>query len=155
MSPNYPNNYENNKDCQITIRFAPDQAVAIIFEVLDVMSDNTGDCHYDYLAVHDGDSISSPMIGPRLCVTSPAGTKLKSTGNVMTLHFHTSSAVVGSGFKSYVDYGKKHDKIRNFGEYWNNSMFHLYLTVSMLTIIISTQSHIPLPLRKLQHRKLK
>ena len=97
ISPNYPYDYEGNKDCQVTIRFAYNQVGAIMFEAFDVKRDTT--CSFDYLAVHDGNDTDSPMIGPKLCGTSPAGTTLKSTGNVMTLHFHTDRTVTRSGFK--------------------------------------------------------
>ena len=53
------------------------------------------------------------MIGSKLCGTSPAGTKLKSTGNVMTLHFHTDRYTVKSGFRIFADAGKKYDKTLN------------------------------------------
>ena len=53
------------------------------------------------------------MIGSKLCGTSPAGTTLKSTGNVMTLHFHTDRSTVESGFRVFADAGKKYDKTLN------------------------------------------
>ena len=47
-SPNYPNEYENNKDCQLTIRVASDQLVNIFVEAFNAESHST--CGYDYLA---------------------------------------------------------------------------------------------------------
>lgn len=112
MSPHYPNKYERNKDCQITIRVPFNQMVEIRFEAFEVLSSHL--CKVDYLAVHDGDSTSSPMIGSKLCGKSPTGTTLKSTGNVMTLHFHTnrySTLASRSGFNIYADVGKNNDII--------------------------------------------
>ena len=53
------------------------------------------------------------MIGDKLCGTSPAGTTMQSTGNIMTLHFHTDYAVARSGFQIYAYAGKNHDLIPN------------------------------------------
>ena len=75
--------------------------------------DGYSTCKYDYLAIHDGNDTDSPMIGPKLCGTSPAGTTLKSTGNVMTLHFHTDNTGVRSGFRIFAEAGKKYDKTLN------------------------------------------
>ena len=116
MSPNYPNDYGNSKNCQIKIRFAADQVGSIRFEEFDVESHST--CNYDYLAVHDGDSTDSPLIGSKLCGTSPAGTTLQSTGNVMTLDFHSDSSQARSGFKIHADAGKKYDKHPIFKQSW-------------------------------------
>ena len=114
-SPDYGsfNGYGKNKDCRVTIRFATDHMVAIRFEKFDVEHNRTN-CGFDYLAVHDGDSTGSPMIGSKLCGTSPLGTTLQSTGNVMTLHFH-SDGFGGKygGFKIYAEEGKKYDTIPN------------------------------------------
>jgi len=100
-SPNYPSNYDNRKDCQVTIRFAADQIVSITLEAFNVESHST--CVWDYLAVHDGDSTSSNLIGSKLCGTDPAGSTIQSTGNTMTLHFHTDGSVTRSGFKINVN----------------------------------------------------
>lgn len=98
--PKPRNKYDKFKDCKITIRFAFNQAVRIRLEKFDVepfspvhdsMSNST--CNKDYLAVHEGDSISYPMVGSKLCGSYPTDTEyrktVKSTGNVITLHFHS------------------------------------------------------------------
>lgn len=103
-SPNYPSNYDSSKDCQITIRFATDEIVSIKFETFNVESHSK--CHYDYLALHDGSSISSPIIGSKLCGTGPAGTTMQSTGNVMTLHFHSDRSQTRTGFNISANAGK-------------------------------------------------
>ena len=109
MSPNYPNDYGNNRDCQVSIRFSGNQTVTIRLEAFNVESH--GACAYDYLTVHDGSTTSAPMIGSKLCGTSPAGTRMKSTGNIMTLHFSTDTYMSVGGFQIYTDAGKKADII--------------------------------------------
>ena len=79
------------------IEFAIDAIVSLTFEDF-----NLEDC-YDTLSLHDGNSISSPMIGSKLCGTIPAGTKINSTGNSMTLHFVSDSSGPKTGFKIYAD----------------------------------------------------
>ena len=108
-SPNYPNDYGNNRDCQVSIRFSGNQTVAIRLEAFDVESRYA--CHSDYLAVHDGSNTSAPMIGSKLCGTSPVGTTMASTGNIMTLYFHSDGSVSRSGFQIYTNVGKKADTI--------------------------------------------
>lgn len=100
-SPNYPSNYNNGNDCQVTIRFAAEQIVSITLESFDVESHSS--CGWDYLAIHDGDSTNSPFIGSKLCGSSHSGTTIQSTGNSMTLHFHTDGSVTRPGFKVYAN----------------------------------------------------
>ena len=111
VSPNYPSSYENDKDCQTTIRFAAGEVVNITFETFNVETDE--DCSYDYLAVFDGNSTSSAMIGSKLCGSSLSGTTLQSTGNTMTLYFHTDDVQTRTGFKIYAYSGKIHGIITN------------------------------------------
>ena len=63
-------------------------------------------CLYDYLEVRDGDSINSNLIGSKLCGTNLPG-RIESTGNAMTLKFHSDGSVVRPGFKITTSIGKK------------------------------------------------
>ena len=109
-SPNYPNNYPNGKDCQTTIRFAVDQIVTVTFEAFAVEAHST--CAWDYLAIYDGDSTNSPMIGSKLCgIGTHVGTTIQATGNAMTILFHTDNVVRESGFKLVANAGKNFDLI--------------------------------------------
>ena len=121
-TPNHPGNYENNKICQVKIRFSG--RVRIRFEKFDVETAtrspiglNFGtfgrislrhllnpfpiahlDCRYDFLEVRDGDSSTSNQIGSKLCgnrIPNP----IESSASSMTLIFHTDGSVVRSGFK--------------------------------------------------------
>ena len=96
MSPNHPQNYNNNQDCVVTIRFAEGERVAIQFEAFDIESHSS--CVWDYLEVRDGDNENSNLIGSKLCGLTNPGT-IESTGNTMTLKFHSDGSVVKTGFK--------------------------------------------------------
>ena len=99
-SPNHPSLYDNNLDCQVTIRFAESPAVLIEFEQPFSIESSGNRCPWDYLEVHDGPSASSSLIGPKLCGNlDPVPTPIQSTGNSMTLVFHTDSSVTRSGFR--------------------------------------------------------
>ena len=65
---------------------------------------NSSSCRYDYLAVHDGSSISSPIIGSKLCGSIPADKKImNATGNVINLHFVSDNSETKTGFKIHAD----------------------------------------------------
>ena len=98
-SPNYPSDYDNSQDCQVTIRFASDEIVRITLEEFDVESHWR--CDNDYLIAHDGSDTTSPVIGSKLCGTGLKGEMIDSTGNVMTLSFHSDTSTTKTGFKVY------------------------------------------------------
>jgi len=101
-SPNYPGNYGNNMDCQLTVRFAADEIVAITFDEIDVDVDELS-CESDYLTLYDGDTTSSRIIDKELCGKYSRGKTFKSTGNVMTLQFKSDDFSTRSGFKIYAN----------------------------------------------------
>ena len=105
MSPNYPNEYDSNKECVVTITYAINETIAITFVSFDIEVPRRGrDCD-DYLAIYDGKSIYTPRLIHKLCGTRPAGTTIRSTGNAMTLHFHTDVTGTRAGFKLYANAG--------------------------------------------------
>jgi len=97
MSPNYPNNYNNSADCQVTIRFANSPTVLIEFDPIFNIESHAS-CGWDYLEARDGPDASANRIGAKLCGTT-APTPVQSTGNSMTLIFHTDGSVTKTGFK--------------------------------------------------------
>ena len=109
MSTNFLYDYENSTDCQVTIRFATDQVVAISLEVFNVEESDDGECDFDYLVVYDGNSTGSSKIGPKLCDVGNklAGITLRSTGNEMTLHFSADNLISRRGFRIFAYAGKK------------------------------------------------
>ena len=94
----YPNGYENNEDCHITITFSDSPTVLIEFNP-HFGIEYHGSCAYDYLEARDGPSTDSPLIGSKVCGTTGAPAPIQSTGNSMTLVFHTDSSVTKVGFE--------------------------------------------------------
>ena len=79
------------------------QRVLIEFEHFDV--EQSPSCYYDWLEVRDGPSADSNILDTNLCGNT-LPTPIASTGNSLTLVFHTDSSVTGSGFKINIKLGK-------------------------------------------------
>ncbi|KAK6476173.1 high choriolytic enzyme 1-like [Huso huso] len=93
FSPDYPNLYPNNKDCQW--RISATSRVELIFQSLDV--EYSVNCLWDYIEVHDGPSIDSRTMGPRLC-GSYIPKPLTSSGKDLLIVFHSDENVASKGF---------------------------------------------------------
>ncbi|MGH0137684.1 UNVERIFIED_CONTAM: hypothetical protein FKN15_021797 [Acipenser sinensis] len=93
FSPNYPNLYPNNKDCQW--RISATSRVELIFQSLDV--EYSVNCLWDYIEVHDGPSIDSRTVGPRLC-GSYTPKPLTSSGKDLLIMFHSDENMASKGF---------------------------------------------------------
>ena len=94
ITPNYPDPYDTNLDCKLTLTF--EDRVSIVFEDFYLESGST--CQRDWLEVHDGEDSNSSLIGEKLCgydIPSP----IESSGNSMTLVFHSDDNDNYRGFK--------------------------------------------------------
>ena len=106
ISPNYPNYYGYNPNCQVTLIF--DERVSIEFESFDIQGNTVeNSCNYDWLQVHDGNSSDSETINSKICgydTPSP----MNSSRHSLTLVFHSnSSEKTHSGFNIMTHQGKK------------------------------------------------
>ena len=101
ISPNYPDPYGNNLDCQLTLSF--EEGVAIRIDILNI--DKGGlfkkGCKYDWLEIHDGKGSDSKIIGSKICGKIPPDPSITmtSTGSSMTFVFHSDKNHIGSGFE--------------------------------------------------------
>uniref|UniRef100_A0A3Q3W0B5 Cubilin n=1 Tax=Mola mola TaxID=94237 RepID=A0A3Q3W0B5_MOLML len=95
-SPLYPNSYPNNVDCSWVISVEPSHRVLFNFSDLDIEPHSS--CSWDYVAIHDGPSISSPLLA-RVCGTSlpPA---VMSTQNTIYVRFRSDSSLNHRGFSA-------------------------------------------------------
>ena len=83
ISPNYPNGYEPNLNCHVTITF--DHNVAIAFEEFHTWSNEA------YLEIRDGNSLNSDLIDKISGRDTPS--PIAASGKSMTLIFHSTSYV--------------------------------------------------------------
>ena len=94
VSPNYPNNYDNNKDYYWKIAVNPQQRIMLSFISIDVESGTN--CNFDYIQVRDGRDISSTDLG-KFCGNQEPNS-LISSGNRMFIHFHSDKQQTRKGF---------------------------------------------------------
>lgn len=93
-SPNYPKNYANNLHCEWQISVKTDET--IIIRILDMDIRVIYVCH-DYLRIYDGASTDSKQILDWCGYQVP--NPMVSSGNVVTLVFHTSYLYSAKGFR--------------------------------------------------------
>ena len=109
QSPNYPAVYPNNMDEVISLiliidistailysqtwnlEVASDKKILLTFESFDLEDENS--CAYDYLQISFG-SVEEKYCG------SSKPSPIISSGNTMTVTFHTDHSVNGNGFKA-------------------------------------------------------
>lgn len=100
ISPNYPGYYDKNLLCEVTISF--EGRVSIEFEYLDLQPTYTDHCDDDWLEVRDGESSDSEMIGDKIC-GEEIPQSIESTGNSITLVFHSDDSWEQTGFRILSD----------------------------------------------------
>uniref|UniRef100_A0A4W6F2P1 Cubilin n=1 Tax=Lates calcarifer TaxID=8187 RepID=A0A4W6F2P1_LATCA len=96
-SPSYPSSYPNNVDCSWVISVDSHHRVFFNFSDLDI--EHHSNCTWDYVAIHDGPTISSPLLA-RVCGTTlpPA---ITSTQNTIFVRFRSDSSRSHRGFSAY------------------------------------------------------
>ncbi|XP_055502765.1 deleted in malignant brain tumors 1 protein-like [Leucoraja erinacea] len=107
FSPGYPYPYPNNADCIWYIRVNSTQKVLLWFSVFELEA--TSSCSYDFVAVYDGPTTDSALLG-KLCIE--ANETFTSTSNSMTIHFRSDSSQTRSGFAA-----SYHARPNNIGEF--------------------------------------
>src|SRR5688572_3070820 len=91
-------NYGADQDAQITITPAGATSVSLTINLFDVEAGSSGtNCNYDYLRVYNGPGPGSPLIGT-YCNNNLPPTTINSTGNSLTLVFHSDGGLEESGF---------------------------------------------------------
>ncbi|XP_067013394.2 protein tolkin [Anabrus simplex] len=95
-SPNFPDDYQPNKECVWRISVPPDYQVALKFQSFEI--ENHDNCVYDYVEVRDGPSLESPLI-KRFCGYKIPG-DIRSTGNQLLVKFVSDGSVQKAGFSA-------------------------------------------------------
>ncbi|XP_015810319.3 cubilin [Nothobranchius furzeri] len=95
-SPSYPNTYPNNADCSWVI--SVDLGHRVLFNFTDLDIENHSNCLWDYVAIHDGPSISSSLLA-QVCGTS-IPPPITSTTNTIYVRFRSDSSLNHRGFSA-------------------------------------------------------
>uniref|UniRef100_A0A3P9CHJ1 Cubilin n=1 Tax=Maylandia zebra TaxID=106582 RepID=A0A3P9CHJ1_9CICH len=102
ISPNWPNNYNHNRQCIYLIRLPEGGQVALNFTHMDLES-HSG-CAFDYVEVRDGRTETDPLIG-KYCGNTPPAPVLSSS-NVLWIRFKSDSSVSRAGFRAVYTVGE-------------------------------------------------
>jgi tolkin protein len=95
-SPNYPEDYQANKECVWILSVSESYQVALKFESFEV--ENHDNCVYDYVEVRDGLFQDSPLIGTYCGYKIPRD--IRSTSNHLFVKFVSDSTVQKVGFSA-------------------------------------------------------
>ncbi|HOV11144.1 MAG TPA: glycosyl hydrolase family 18 protein [Bacteroidales bacterium] len=92
-------NYYNAEDYTYTI--APNGAfqVGLQFTAFDVEAGSGSSCDNDYLEIFNGPNTASPSLG-KFCNTTGNPGLISSTGNSLTLKWHSDAATLNAGFRA-------------------------------------------------------
>lgn len=122
-SPNYPDDYQPNKQCVWRLSVPQDYQVALKFHSFEVENHDT--CSYDKVQVRDGDSMDSPLIGIFCGHKIPPD--IRSTSNKLLVIFESDSSVQKAGFSATfmkefdecasIEHGCSHSCVNTLGGY--------------------------------------
>ncbi|GLV41047.1 tolkin [Carabus blaptoides fortunei] len=122
-SPNYPEDYQPNKECIWRLSVSVDYQVALKFQSFEIENHET--CVYDYVEVRDGKTLDSPLIGVFCGYKVPPD--IRSSSNHLLVKFVSDGSVQKAGFsatfmKEYdecalIDHGCAQDCINTLGGY--------------------------------------
>ena len=91
-SPNYPEAYPHNSDCEWLLDTTPGNNVNLYFT--DFYVEFNSACRYDFVKVYDGPNMTYPLLGTFCGYDIPE--PVRSTSNQMFVHF-TSDASLENG----------------------------------------------------------
>uniref|UniRef100_A0AAQ4PKQ5 CUB domain-containing protein n=1 Tax=Gasterosteus aculeatus aculeatus TaxID=481459 RepID=A0AAQ4PKQ5_GASAC len=96
-SPGYPHEYSNNADCSWAIRVSNNSVVTLVF--LDFQLENNEGCHFDFVALFDGPTVTHRHLGKYCGAERPPNTVTSS--NHLLVMFKSDFNIGGRGFKAY------------------------------------------------------
>lgn len=94
QSPNWPEHYRPNRECQWLIKTDDSHQVSLKFDAFDLESHDS--CAYDYVELSDGDESGGNLIG-RFCGNRVPG-QILSSGSSLLIRFVSDSDVSRGGF---------------------------------------------------------
>ncbi len=98
-SPNFPNGYDPNLDCQWLIEADPGKTLKL--QLSNVNLEAHSSCFYDYVELFNGDTIDTATSLGRFCGRlDPDPSPVYSTSNMMLAVFHSDGSINGTGFQA-------------------------------------------------------
>jgi len=97
QSPNYPDLYPANSDCEWLIDTQAGNTVNLYFEQFALEGSGTY-CYFDYVRVYDGPNMTFPLLGTFCGRTVPE--PVRTSQNHMFVQFQSDSSVNYGGFKA-------------------------------------------------------
>ena len=94
-NPNYPNNYDINKNCDWFITASDNQQIELTIKEMDV--EKGPSCNYDYIRLQEGFDHAGSIIGT-YCGKNPPE-PIRSSGNKVRVTFHSDDQQTRKGFK--------------------------------------------------------
>ncbi|MEA3448535.1 MAG: CUB domain-containing protein, partial [Bacteroidota bacterium] len=94
--------YYNNSDYTFTIAPTGATQVSLEFPSFDIEAGSGSACDYDYIEIFDGPDDSAESLG-KFCNTTGNPGLITSSGNALTIHFHSDGATVNEGFEAAWD----------------------------------------------------
>ncbi|XP_075068011.1 cubilin [Mixophyes fleayi] len=95
-SPNYPNNYPNNRECVYTLTAEINKQIMLNFTSFSL--ERSSDCARDYVELRDGGYHTSPLLG-RFCSERPP--VVISNSNKLWVKFRSDSSNTNTGFAAH------------------------------------------------------
>ncbi|KAK9538749.1 hypothetical protein VZT92_003899 [Zoarces viviparus] len=96
-SPGYPQEYSNNADCSWAIHVSNTSVVTLVF--LDFQLENNEGCHFDFVALFDGPTVTHRHLGKVCGADKPPN--IVTTSNHLLVIFKSDFNIGGRGFKAY------------------------------------------------------
>ncbi|KAG8183432.1 hypothetical protein JTE90_023188 [Oedothorax gibbosus] len=96
-SPNFPDHYPSRKECTWTFDTTPGHRIKLVFDSFELEPHQ--ECAYDHVALYDGDSSDSPLLG-RFC-GSKVPHPILSTAHTMLVAFRSDPSVQRNGFRAH------------------------------------------------------
>jgi spore germination protein YaaH len=91
------NNYYNNSHYTVTIAPSGASQVSLEFTEFDIEAGSGQECNYDYIEIFDGENTAATSFG-KFCNTTGSPGTINSSGNALTLLFHSDGATINNGF---------------------------------------------------------
>ncbi|XP_058537778.1 cubilin isoform X1 [Neofelis nebulosa] len=94
-SPGWPDNYNNNMDCTVTLTAPQNHTISLFFHSFGI--EDSSECTHDFLEVRNGSDSSSPLLGTYCGTLQP--NPIFSQNNELYLRFKSDGATSGLGYE--------------------------------------------------------